>query len=582
MANAAVIHVRGLEAVELAKVTDNPWQPRFALNPDQVKEIADSIEKVGLLQPPMVRRAGEGYQTAFGHYRLAALKSLGVESVELEVRDLSDSEMAIIALTENRKRSDVTAIEQYRAWQKTLEIEGMTIATLAESLGLDRSTVSNNLRLLKLPGWILKHVDEGDMSPHAAREFLCLLGADDHFHDDVAKQALNEMTRGVPDWRAARVRKEINEAIVGRSVTEWRKLFSGYAGGGHQADPSFDLEKFKQDQAPKIHTIPSDTWSDAVWRNGRQEPGRVKSEASREWTCATSAWTSRASAAKKAAEGVVAKASAAAPAAAGTPKTGSFTKVLAADPVLKAVSAETAGTLMRALAKDEVEASHVEALGTRATPALIGKGKDVFKALIDERSNIELYGTNSTHVPSYFPNLEECRKTCTIGATYGRFSDSGNFALFCLNQEHFEEKAAKGRQAILAKTERVVAAKDEADSKILEVIRSVAGKAPPALTAILSCLLLSNRRFEPILPPNTSHMDRDDDLAQWSANDRRIFDLLKQQPSWWAEGGWRKKIQALPPEESTEMLHRLLVKASGDEELAAAFAALTKQVKADA
>lgn len=286
MTNATATH-RKLVTIELAKVVDNPWQPRASLDPEYIKEIAASIESLGLLSPPMVRLVEGSYQLAFGHYRVAALRTLDRHFAEMELCDLTDTDMAVIALAENAKRKDVAPIEQYRAWKKALEIEGMSVQLLADKVGLDRSTVSNNLRLLTLPAAVLQQVDGGSLSAHGAREFLCLMGSDGHFHDDITKQVLDRLTVGPPDWRVARIRAEIDDAVTRRPVSEWRRLFKEHPGGSHVASPEFDTQRFDQEHAAKVHTLPADDWE------GRQsyEPyarGRVRKELTRPWTCATS------------------------------------------------------------------------------------------------------------------------------------------------------------------------------------------------------------------------------------------------------------------------------------------------------
>ncbi len=264
--------------VELSKLAPNPWQPRAGLDPNHIKELAENIEQVGLLQLPLVRHVGvEGgapvYQIAFGHYRIEALKSLGRHFLDVEVRDLTDEQMAMVALAENSKRKDIPPIEQYRAWGRALEISGVTIQRLADTLGLDRSTVSNNLRILRLPQFVLDWVDNGDLSAHGAREFLCLMGADGHFHEDIAKATLNTLTAGAPDWRVARIRSVIQGFVEGSRVTEWRRLVERDIGSG--AEPLFDLEQFVRVHADKCHLIPHDA---------------LEREHSYTWTCATSAW----------------------------------------------------------------------------------------------------------------------------------------------------------------------------------------------------------------------------------------------------------------------------------------------------
>ena len=166
--------------VALDRIVANPWQPRAGFDPEYIKELADSILAVGLLQEPLSRRAEGYFQLAFGHSRIEALKLLREReewgpTVRLKVADLSDEDMAFIALTENQARKNLTPAEEISAWAKVLrEIEGVTIQSLADRVGVDRTTMSKNLAILDLPRSVLDLVDSGAMSVRAAREFLAL------------------------------------------------------------------------------------------------------------------------------------------------------------------------------------------------------------------------------------------------------------------------------------------------------------------------------------------------------------------------------------------------------------------------
>lgn len=561
-----------VQRVKLGWVKNNPWQPRTSMDQDEVRNLADSIKSIGLLQLPTVRPVplADGkvsYELAYGHRRMAALRVLELEEHDLVVRELSDAEMAIIALTENVQRKDLTPIETYRAWAKALQIDGLSVVELASKLGLDRSTVSNNLRLLRLPQHILAHVESGEMSAHAAREFLCLLGGPSdgpgaHFHGEIATPVLRELTTGTPDWRVARVRYLITHQVASSSVNDWRKLTKGYVGGGHQADPLFDVAKFKQDKAGDIHSIPSDDW-------GGYSPstGKVAKEESRDWTCATSTWVARQNAAKNTAAAVaavgVAKAGDSAVASAPALKSGSFKTQLSRDPVFMAVSQETEGTLLKSLWKDGEMGDEIsERLGTRATPVEIGKAG--FKAAIDEQKP-RADGLGATELPSYFPNIGECRKTCTWGATYGAVNHAGPLYLWCLNKEHFEEKVEAGRKVVMGKVERQEAAANEADDKVLGVLAERAQH--DKIAHLAAAALLLSARFERMEPDNVDYRERDD-LSVWTSNVRRIFELLDATPASWTSKALLAKLGALGEEEAGELLLRLLTERVHDEALA--------------
>ena len=266
----------------------NPWQPRGSLDPAHVKDLAASIKEVGLLQTPVVRKVEKKFQIAFGHYRIEAIKLLIKErkwdgDIPVEILDISDHKMALFALTENRKRKDISPIEEYQAWAKALKIKGMEIEALAKSLGLDRSTVVNNLRVLELPSVVLDRVVAGDMTARTAREFLVLQN-EHHCHLDIMERIVKGVQatayRSTPDWRVGNARRLIRGAVVFGFEKEWRPVATkendtgsyGY-GGGAGREPAFDAAAFIKLFPPFIHNLP-----------------RREGDKSRAWTCNVKEW----------------------------------------------------------------------------------------------------------------------------------------------------------------------------------------------------------------------------------------------------------------------------------------------------
>jgi len=292
------------------KLRPNPYQPRAVLDEAYIRELADSIgdPNIGLLQKPQVRPGkvkGE-FELAFGHLRLAAIRLLIQEGkwegeVPVESRDLTDADMAIIALTENVKRKNLIPIDEYRAWKRALEIEGMTVGKLAESLGLDHSTVSNNIRLLDLPDVVLAKLETGELSPRAAREFLALLNPN-HAHVDIMEQIVQDITMTslgrAPDWRGPNIRHLIHEAVAGRFQEHWRPLadvtgdqdHNGYTGPAVGRRPTFDVEAFKAQFPMAFHQIPLEhgdgnrTWTcdSKEWRRWQSAATRAQNKESEE------------------------------------------------------------------------------------------------------------------------------------------------------------------------------------------------------------------------------------------------------------------------------------------------------------
>ena len=196
--------------VPVKKILPNPWQTRIAEpGAEYIKELALDIAKNGLLQVPIGRLhngdwavpkdsfaddvlekriQGENQlvvQLAFGHNRLAAYRWLedmkdssnlevNWSSMPVEIRDLTDEQMANLAWSENEKRRDVTPIERARAIQKRLDDFGWTNRQAAEELGIDHSTISNILRLLKLPEALQQALQNGEITERAATAILVL------------------------------------------------------------------------------------------------------------------------------------------------------------------------------------------------------------------------------------------------------------------------------------------------------------------------------------------------------------------------------------------------------------------------
>ncbi|WP_084243433.1 nucleoid occlusion protein [Planomicrobium okeanokoites] len=134
------------------KVIANKFQPRTIFDEEKIEELARTIHMHGVIQPIVVRvDEDDNYEIIAGERRYRAMKSLGWEEVPAIVRQLNDKETASIALIENLQREELTAIEEANAYQNLLEIHDITQEALAQRLGKGQSTVSNKLRLLKLP-----------------------------------------------------------------------------------------------------------------------------------------------------------------------------------------------------------------------------------------------------------------------------------------------------------------------------------------------------------------------------------------------------------------------------------------------
>lgn len=180
LGTAAVGDGEGLAAdqdsstVSVELIERNPFQPRKDFDQEQLNELTDSIRQHGVLQPILVRPFGDGYQLIAGERRLIAAKRAGLEQVPCRVLQLSDQQMCEVSLEENLKRQDLNVLEKAAAFQDYLQRFQCTIEELARRLSLDRSTVSNMLRLLELPEVIKDDLRSNKLTAGHARAVLSL------------------------------------------------------------------------------------------------------------------------------------------------------------------------------------------------------------------------------------------------------------------------------------------------------------------------------------------------------------------------------------------------------------------------
>ena len=153
-------------------ISPNPDQPRTDISEEGIAELADSISKVGLLQPIIVRALGEGYQIIAGERRWRAARQAGLERVPVRVLAKTETESLEIALIENLQRQDLNSIEEARGFRKLLTEYRMTQAELAEKVSKSRSAITNSLRLLDLPDEAQDLVYENKMTAGHARAVL--------------------------------------------------------------------------------------------------------------------------------------------------------------------------------------------------------------------------------------------------------------------------------------------------------------------------------------------------------------------------------------------------------------------------
>ncbi len=159
--------------LEVARINPNPFQPRQEFDEDALNELKQSIAEKGVIQPITVRKFGNGYQLIAGERRLRAVSALGLEYIPGYLLNVeSDEDMLELSLIENIQREDLNPIDIASGYQRLLTECNLTQEKVAQKVGKDRTTVTNFLRLLKLPGEIQKSLVRREINMGHARAII--------------------------------------------------------------------------------------------------------------------------------------------------------------------------------------------------------------------------------------------------------------------------------------------------------------------------------------------------------------------------------------------------------------------------
>ncbi|ANU14632.1 Chromosome (plasmid) partitioning protein ParB / Stage 0 sporulation protein J [Planococcus halocryophilus Or1] len=160
--------------INVGEIQANPYQPRKIFEQVALEELAESIKEHGILQPIVVRKAGEKYEIVVGERRFRAAKLVKLKKVPAIIKDLSDQQMMELAILENLQREDLTPIEEAEAYQKLMEALSLTQEQLAFRLGKSRPHIANHIRLLSLPEDVRKLISDKELSMGHGRTLLGL------------------------------------------------------------------------------------------------------------------------------------------------------------------------------------------------------------------------------------------------------------------------------------------------------------------------------------------------------------------------------------------------------------------------
>jgi len=203
-----------VQRVPVALLESNPYQPRQEFDPEELAQLAESLRQHGMLQPLLVRRCGQRYQLIAGERRLRAAMQAGWQEVPVVVQEVSDRQMAELAMVENLQRKDLNPLEKAAAFRNYLQQYHCTQEELASRLGIHRSTVANLLRLLELPEGVQQMIRQGQLSMGHARALLPL--GEEHQQLKVAQQVVQQglSVRAVESLVQQLLRKQEEEPLL--------------------------------------------------------------------------------------------------------------------------------------------------------------------------------------------------------------------------------------------------------------------------------------------------------------------------------------------------------------------------------
>lgn len=201
--------------VEIDRIRMNPRQPRKIFNEAALKDLTDSVKEKGVLQPLLVTRKGMHYELIAGERRYRASKAAGLRVVPVRILEANDQEQLEIAMIENLIREDLNPIEEARGYEKLQKEFNLTHEQISQKVSKDRTTVSNALRLLKLPLTIQQEVQRGNLSMGHARALLSL--ESEKHQLQVAQEIFQKhLSVRATEKRCAEIAKPKENAIVAK------------------------------------------------------------------------------------------------------------------------------------------------------------------------------------------------------------------------------------------------------------------------------------------------------------------------------------------------------------------------------
>ncbi|PIQ85723.1 MAG: hypothetical protein COV73_05560 [Candidatus Omnitrophica bacterium CG11_big_fil_rev_8_21_14_0_20_43_6] len=204
--------------VSAEQIKPNSFQPREDFDQHNIDELAQSIKEKGVIQPLLVRRKGDNYELIAGERRLRAAKSLALKEIPVIVREVSDQDSLELALIENIQREELNPIEEAHAYQHLMDKFQVTQEKISEVLGKSRVSITNTLRLLKLPHEIQSEMKKGRISFAHGRALLEIEGSNHQ-----RKVAQDIISKGLSVRELENLIKSVRPKSIKRSIGQGQR-----------------------------------------------------------------------------------------------------------------------------------------------------------------------------------------------------------------------------------------------------------------------------------------------------------------------------------------------------------------------
>lgn len=221
----------GIFEIDIEKIEANPLQPRDQFDQEKLIELTESIQSLGIIQPITLRRLDRNqYQIISGERRYRAAKAAGLQFIPAYIREANDGQMFEMALVENIQREDLNPIEIALSYQKLIEEFKLSLENLALRVGKNRTTVSNFLRLLKLPDIVQFSIKNNEITAGHARALINIENEDDRIkileeikEKELSVRQVEEMVRALNDNPKPR-RQETKQVLPEKYKTAQKEI----------------------------------------------------------------------------------------------------------------------------------------------------------------------------------------------------------------------------------------------------------------------------------------------------------------------------------------------------------------------